>query len=157
MFFTFLSVCTTTDLLKIPLTLDAEKSFTIPSGVTSIDETFKVDPSQDADFQKYLDKIKGYEIDSISIASDSWTGPSNTTFSGNITLSDIGIVTTYNNLNLSNGTYVPFSLSNSNLISVASILSSQGLMNVNFKGTLSNNSGGSIKFKIKVYLKTKVV
>ncbi|MFZ9240688.1 MAG: hypothetical protein ACO22R_06070, partial [Chitinophagaceae bacterium] len=57
MFFTFLSVCTTADLLKIPLTLDGSRSVTIPNGVTSFDETFSVNPADDADFQKYLDKI----------------------------------------------------------------------------------------------------
>ena len=58
MFFTFLSVCTPSDLLKVPLTLDVDQTVTIPSGITTIDQSFKVDPTQDQDFQNYLQKIK---------------------------------------------------------------------------------------------------
>jgi len=70
MFFTFLSVCTTTELLQIPLTLDTTRTVTIPAGVTFVEETITVKPSDDPDFQKYLDKIKGYKIESVSLSAD---------------------------------------------------------------------------------------
>lgn len=69
MFFTFLSVCTTAELLQIPLTLDTTRTITIPQGVTIIAETITVSPSDDPDFHKYLDKIKGYTIESVSFSS----------------------------------------------------------------------------------------
>lgn len=156
MFFTFLSVCTPADLLKIPLTLDATQSVTIPSGITSIDETFKVDPSQDPDFQNYLQKIKGYEIDSITIAPESWDGAKNTTFDGSVKLIDLNMSYPVT-LNLATVSYIPISANATNLIDLASTLSKAGLMNINFKGTLSNNSGGNLKLKFKVYLKIKVL
>ncbi|MFN5813369.1 MAG: hypothetical protein ACK46B_04550, partial [Bacteroidota bacterium] len=67
MFFTFLSVCTTAELLQIPLTLDSTRTIKIPKGLTIVSETITVSPSEDPDFQKYLDKIKGYTIESVSI------------------------------------------------------------------------------------------
>lgn len=70
MFFTFLSVCTTAELLQIPLTLDTTRTVTIPAGITRFEETITVKPSDDPDFQKYLDKIKGYTIESVSFSAN---------------------------------------------------------------------------------------
>ena len=157
MFFTFLSVCNASDLLKIPLILDAENSFTIPSGITSVDETFVVDPSQDADFQSYLTKIKEYEIDSVRIAFDSWTGPANTMITGKFTLPDAGLTWDIGNINLSTGTFIPVNFNASEYLNFASKLSAKGQMKVNFKGAISNGTGGPLKIKMKIYLKIKVI
>ena len=160
MFFTFLSVCNASDLLKIPLTLDAEQSFTIPKGVTDIDETFEVNPAQDTDFQKYLEKIKGYEIDSIGIAVDSWSGPADTYLTGDIIVAKCDQWKNFfDNVKISTGTtfYKPYLLDINDALNTASLLSKAGVFNVNFKGFVSNNSGGSLKIKVKVYLKIKVL
>jgi len=157
MFFTFLSVCTTADLLKIPLTLDGSRSVTIPNGVTSFDETFSVNPADDADFQKYLDKIKGYEIESISIAPESWSGAQATTFSGTFSLPDLNISIPINNWSFSNFSYLTLNTSTDQLVSLATSLQQFGKLNIKFKGTISNNSGGNLKLNVKVNLKIKVV
>jgi len=157
MFFTFLSVCTTADLLKIPLTLDGSKSVTIPSGVSSFDETFTISPSDDADFQKYLDKINGYEIESISIAPESWSGLQQTTFAGTFSLPDQNISIPITNWNLGVFTYLPMNISTDQLVNTATALQKFGKLNLKFKGDLTNNSGGNLKLSIKVNLKIKVV
>ena len=157
MFFTFLSVCTTADLLKIPLTLDGSRSVTIPNGVNSFDETFTISPSDDADFQKYLDKIKGYEIESISIAPESWSDLQQTTFSGTFSLPDQNITVPITNWSLSAYTYFPMSITPTQLISIATALQNFGKLNIKFNGTVTNNTGGNLKLAIKVNLKIKVV
>ena len=157
MFFTFLSVCTTSDLLKIPLTLDVTRTINIPSGVTTIDVPFKIDPSQDADFQQYLSKIKDYEVDSITIAPESWSGAAGTTFTGTLNFVDLGFSSTFPTMNLISYTYLPLSLKDANLLSMASDLSKYGKMNVNLNGTFNNNTGGTFNLKVKVHLKIKVV
>ena len=158
MFLTFLSVCTTADLLKIPLTLDGSRTITIPNGTTSFDESFTINPADDADFQKYLDKIKGYEIESISITPESWSGAQATKFSGTFSLPDLNNISVpITNLDLGTVSLLAMNISSADLVSIATSLQQFGKLNVRFKGTLTNNSGGSLKLGIKVNLKIKVV
>jgi len=76
-FLTFLSVCTTVELLQIPLTLDAKKTINLPDSPWVLNkyiDTIIIKPSDDPDFQRYLDKIRSYTIDSVSFTTSNLTG-----------------------------------------------------------------------------------
>ena len=76
-FLTFLSVCTTLDVLQIPLTLDATRTIKVPPDsnfAKAFSDTITIKASDDPDFQRYLDKIKGYTIESVSYSTSNLTG-----------------------------------------------------------------------------------
>jgi hypothetical protein len=157
MFFTFLSVCTTADLLQIPLTLDNTQTVTIPNGGTSFDKTFEVKPSEDPDFQRYLDKIKSYEIELITIEPSSWSGNLQTVVNGEFSLPEVNNKSYKFSMPLADPSPIFAQNELKDLyITTASKLSSSGKMKVNLKGTVSNNTGGELKLKITVKLKVRV-
>jgi hypothetical protein len=76
-FLSFLSVCTTAELLQIPLTLDAKKTINVPFNAATFKEyrdTLTIKPSDDPDFQRYMNNIRAYTIDSVSFTTSNLTG-----------------------------------------------------------------------------------
>jgi hypothetical protein len=156
MFFTFLSVCTTAELLQIPLTLDTTRTVTIPYGVEIFNEKITVSPSDDPDFQKYLDKIKGYTIESLSISTTSSEAvlPTSKIFFY-IEFPEYDFVTTKRET-LFDGKQIFLDISGDMLAKMAESIQKNGSMKMNISGYAVNFSGGNIDFKVKINLKIKV-
>ena len=153
MFFTFLSVCNASDLLSIPLTLDDTRDFTIPAGATTVDQTNTISVGNDPDFQKYLNTIKSYDITSISIIAESYSGPA-TTFTGSISFGTASA--NFNNWDLKSTTELMLPYTTADLVKIGEAFQSNGSQNFTIKGTLSNSTGGVLKLHVKVNLKIKV-
>ncbi|MEY3921608.1 MAG: hypothetical protein RL634_1369 [Bacteroidota bacterium] len=154
MFFTFLSVCNATDLLTIPLVLDDTREFTIPSGASSIDQTFTVNVGNDADFTKYLNTIKSYDITGVTLTVDSYSGPS-TTVNGSVNFGTASVQLT--NWELKTGSELALSFTTAQLAAIGEKFQANGSETVTVKGTLSNSTGGVLKLHTKVNLKIKVI
>jgi len=159
MFFTFLSVCTTAELLQIPLTLDTTKTITIPQGFTDISETILISPSDDPDFQKYLDKIKGYTIESVTFSTSNiqTTQQQLNAALGVVVVNfpDLGFKTNTEAIILSEGSDYPLNISGEQLASLANYIQKNGIMKMELRA-LSVNFNGSFNLKIKINLKIKV-
>ena len=153
MFFTFLSVCNASDLLSIPMVLDDTRDFTIPAGATTVDQTNTINVGNDADFQKYLDKIKSYDITSISVIAESYSGPA-TTFTGSISFGSS--TATFTNWDLKSSSELILPYTTADLLAIGQAFQSNGSQNFNVKGTLSNSQGGVLKLHVKVNLKIKI-
>jgi len=153
MFFTFLSVCNASDFLTIPLVLDDTREVTIPAGATTIDQTYTINVGNDADFEKYLNTVKSYDITGISIIAESYSGPA-TTLSGTLTF---GTATaTITNWDLKSTTPLVLSFTTADLAAIGQKFLASGSENFTLKGNLSNGTGGVLKVHIKVNLKVKV-
>jgi len=161
MFLTFLSVCTTAELLQIPLTLDTTRTVTIPAGVTFVEETITVKPSDDPDFQKYLDKIKGYTIESVSLSADNAV-----LFSGLIALPNFALgfiqvefpaynFTTTKVEVLHNGKDIYLGLTGDQLAKMAESIQKNGSMQMKIK-TFTSSFYGKFDLKVKINLKAKL-
>ena len=153
MFFTFLSVCNASDFLTIPLVLDDTREVTVPAGATTIDQTYTINVDNDADFEKYLNTIKSYDITGITLIAESYTGPS-TIFNGTIDFGNAYAKIT--DWDLKDPTPLVASLTASDLVYIGQRFQQYGSENVTMKGSLSNNKGGTLKLHIKVNLKIKV-
>lgn len=157
MFFTFLSVCTTAELLQIPLTLDTTRTVVIPQGATSIAETITVSPSDDPDFQKYLDKIKGYTIESVSFYSTN----TNSILFGNSAIASISVAFPAFGISKSKfdilygGKEVKLDLSGEELAKMAEFIQKNGKMDMYILGS-TYGFFGTLELKVKINLKIKV-
>ncbi|MEY2587917.1 MAG: hypothetical protein RLY11_1766 [Bacteroidota bacterium] len=155
MFFTFLSVCTTAELLQIPLTLDTTRTVVIPQGATLIAETITVSPSDDPDFQKYLDKIKGYTIESVSFSSP------NPYIGGSVAIARLmvdfpaaGFSTKWVDV-LYDGRQVDIGLTGEQLVKMAESIQKNGKMDMKVSGS-TYGFFGELKLTVKINLKIKV-
>lgn len=161
MFFTFLSVCTTAELLQIPLTLDTTRTVTIPAGVTFVEETITVKPSDDPDFQKYLDKIKGYTIESVSLSADKAVLASGLLGIPNMAIASIIVNFPANNFTttkteiLHDGMDIDLGLTGDQLAKMAESIQKNGSMQMNVRAFTSTFSG-KFDLKVKINLKIKV-
>ena len=161
MFFTFLSVCTTAELLQIPLTLDTTRTVTIPAGVTYVEETITVKPSDDPDFQKYLDKIKGYTIESVSLSADKARLFSGLLEAPNKALSFITVEFPANNFSttrvelLNDGKDINLGLNGDQLAYMAESIQKNGSMQMKVKA-VTISFYGKFDLKVKINLKIKV-
>lgn len=153
-FLTFLSVCNATDYLTVPLVLDDTREFTIPSGKSTIDESFVINVGSDPDFTKYLNAVKSYDITAITITAESYSGPA-TTLNGTITIGTASVQIT--NLDIKTGSELSLPFTTAQLVEMGGKFQSDGSINVTLKGNLSNSSGGVLKLHTKVNLKAKVV
>ena len=153
MFFTFLSVCNASDLLTIPLVLDDTRDLTIPSGATSVDQSYKVDVGNDPDFTKYLNTVKSYDITGVTIIAESYSGPA-TTFNGTISF---GTATAqFSNWDLKSNAEKVLPYTTAELAAIGEKFKASGSETFAIKGTLSNGTGGVLKLHVKVNLKIKV-
>ena len=156
MFFTFLSVCTTAELLQIPLTLDSTRTIKIPKGLTIVSETITVSPSEDPDFQKYLDKIKGYTIESVSIRA------ANSVSIAGAAITDLYVefpaynFTTRKTNLLFNGETIILDINGDTLVKLAESIQKNGSMEMKLKGSTYSVAGEDFDFKIIINLKIKV-
>jgi hypothetical protein len=161
MFFTFLSVCTTAELLQIPLTLDTTRTVTIPAGVTDVEETITVKPSDDPDFQKYLDKIKGYTIESVSLSADNAVLASGLYGLPNMALASIIVnfpdynFTTTKIEFLHDGKDINLGLNGDQLAKMAESIQKNGSMQMKVTAYTSSFFG-KFDLKVKINLKIKV-
>ena len=161
MFFTFLSVCTTAELLQIPLTLDTTRTVTIPAGVTDVEETITVKPSDDPDFQKYLDKIKGYTIESVSLSADKAILVSGLYEPPNKALAFITVEFPANNFSttrvelLNDGKDINLGLNGDQLARMAESIQKNGSMQMKVYA-FSSSLYGKFDLKVKINLKIKV-
>jgi hypothetical protein len=153
MFFTFLSVCNATDFLSIPLVLDDTRDIIIPSGTSSVDQTFAINVGNDADFQKYLNSIKSYDITGVTISAVSYSGPA-TTFNGTISFGSASAQ--FSNWDLKNGAELVLPYTTAQLAEIGQKFQANGSENFSVKGNLSNSTGGVLKLYVKVNLKIKV-
>ncbi|MEY4114002.1 MAG: hypothetical protein RLZ76_695 [Bacteroidota bacterium] len=153
MFFTFLSVCNATDFLSIPLVLDDTREITIPAGSSSVDQTFSINVGNDADFQKYLNTIKSYDITGVTISAVSYSGPA-TTFNGTISFGSASAQ--FTNWDLKGGTEQVLPYTTAQLAEIGQKFQASGSENFTVKGNLSNSTGGVLKLHVKVNLKIKV-
>ena len=154
MFFTFLSVCNASDLLTIPLVLDDTREITIPAGASSIDQTYTINVGNDADFTKYLDKIKEYDITGVTLTAESYSGPS-TVVNGTVTFGTSSVQIT--NWDLKTGSELTLQFTTAELLAIAEKFKAKGSESLTVKGTLSNSTGGVLKLHTKVNLKIKVI
>ncbi|MFN5812664.1 MAG: hypothetical protein ACK46B_00965, partial [Bacteroidota bacterium] len=149
-------VCTTAELLQIPLTLDTTRTVTIPYGMEIFDEKITVSPSDDPDFQKYLDKIKGYTIESLSLSTTSSKAllPTSSIFFF-VEFPEYGFVTTKRET-LFDGKEIVLDIPGDMLVKMAESIQKNGSITMNVSGYTVNFSGGNIDFKVKINLKIKV-
>ena len=156
MFFTFLSVCTTAELLQIPLTLDSTRTIKIPKGLTNVSETITVSPSEDPDFQKYLDKIKGYTIESVSIRA------ANSVSRAGAAITDLYVefpaynFTTGKTNLLYDGKEIILDINGDTLVKLAESIQKNGSMVMKLNGYTYSLTGEDFDFKIEINLKIKV-
>jgi hypothetical protein len=161
MFFTFLSVCTTAELLQIPLTLDTTRTVTIPAGVTDVEETITVKPSDDPDFQKYLDKIKGYTIESVSLSADKAIVVPGLLELPNKAIAFITVEFPANNISttrvelLNDGKDINLGLNGDQLARMAESIQKNGSMQMKVYA-FTSSLYGKFDLKVKINLKIKV-
>lgn len=161
MFLTFLSVCTTAELLQIPLTLDTTRTVTIPAAVTFVEETITVKPSDDPDFQKYLDKIKGYTIESVSLSADKAVLVSGLLEVPNKAIASIIVKFPANNFTttkielLHDGKDIVLGLTGDQLAGLAESIQKNGSMQMNVTA-FTSSFYGKFDLKVKINLKIKV-
>jgi hypothetical protein len=127
--------------------------------LTLFEETITVSPSNDPDFQKYLDKIKGYTIESVSFSTSNVQG--NDPFAYTDVLSTIIVQFPASGFSsrkidlLYDGKDVDLGLSGEQLAKMAESIQKNGSMDIKVSGFLLNFYG-KFDLKIKINLKIKV-